>query len=175
MAEIPDSELVRRLRVSDMDALCSLYLRYASRVRFIAYRLLGSREEAEDITHDIFLKIWKARESLPEIDSFPSYMTRMAYNAVLNHIKKRRAHRGYVEFSMKFTPAYEDERVTADDLAAVIDGALETLPSNQKAAFEMSRYDNKTYGEISSELGISKKTVQYHISRVLERLRKLLK
>ncbi|MBQ9892686.1 MAG: helix-turn-helix domain-containing protein [Bacteroidales bacterium] len=39
----------------------------------------------------------------------------------------------------------------------------------------MSRYQEKTYGEISSELGISKKTVQYHISRVLEKLRKLLK
>ena len=76
---------------------------------------------------------------------------------------------------MRYNPTWEDERVTADDLAAVIDRTVDTLPANQKAAFEMSRYQEKTYGEISSELGISKKTVQYHISRVLEKLRKLLK
>ena len=62
-----------------------------------------------------------------------------------------------------------------EDLLRVIDGELMELPDNQRAAFAMSRYDGKTYDEISSSLGISRKTVQYHISRVLERLRHLLK
>ena len=56
--------ILKKLRDGDSEALDILYLRYASKVRDFAFRLLKDRTDAEDVTHDIFLKIWEqgARE-----------------------------------------------------------------------------------------------------------------
>jgi len=175
MAQESDHMLLAQLRDSDQDALCTLYLRYAPAVRLFAFKLLKDQSDAEDITQDVFLRLWNAREILPEIDALRPYLLRMTRNSVLNLLRSRKARGAYVEFSMKFHSGAEPEKVTAEDLLRVIDGELMELPDNQRAAFAMSRYDGKTYDEISSSLGISRKTVQYHISRVLERLRNLLK
>ncbi len=170
-----DQILLQKLRESDQDALCTLYLRYAGAVRSFAFKLLKDQSDAEDITQDVFLKVWNAREALPEIEAVRPYLLQMTRNSVFNLLRRRKAKGAYVEFSMRYHPAAEPEKVTAEDLLRAIDGELTELPANQRAAFAMSRYDGKTYDEISSSLGISRKTVQYHISRVLERLRKLLK
>jgi len=175
MEKSEDKILLERLRASDMDALCSLYMRYASRVRFLAFKLLKDEDGAEDVTHDVFLRLWQTREALPDIDSIPSWLFRMTRNEVFNIIKHRKAGRRYMEFSLRFTPAAEEERVTTDDLLSVINHEIGALPEKQRAAYELSREGGKTYREISSELGISERTVQYHISRVLERIRRIFR
>ena len=170
-----DHMLMQQLRDSDQDALCTLYLKYAGAVRLFAFELLKDQSDAEDITQDVFLKLWNAREVLPEIDAVRPYLLQMTRNSVFNLLRRRKARGAYVEFSVHYHPKADPEKVTAEDLLRVIDDELMELPDNQRAAFAMSRYDGKSYEEISSSLGISRKTVQYHISRVLERLRRLLK
>lgn len=141
-----DKQLLEQIAGGDVKALGILYVLYAGRIRNFAFSMLQNSSEAEDITQDMFLKIWNSRKALREVDSLKSYLFSMAHNAVLNFIKRK----GVRDRYRKATVGVSTER------------------------YEMNRYEHKTYQEIADALMISPKTVQYHISCALAELRKLL-
>ena len=87
--------ILKKLRDGDSEALDILYLRYASKVRDFAFRLLKDRTDAEDVTHDIFLKIWEQRRGLGAVLSFRGYLFRMTRNAIFNAYKHRQVESKY--------------------------------------------------------------------------------
>lgn len=169
--------ILKKLREGDSEALDILYLRYASKVRDFAFRLLRDRTGAEDITHDIFLKVWEQRRSMGSVLSFKGYLFRMTRNAIFNAFKHRQVEYRYQAQAgaaeRPEAPA-TDERVSTDDLLAMIDLAVSNMPEQRRRVFRMSRYENMSYNDIAEALDISPKTVQYHISGALAELRKLL-
>ena len=175
-----DSEeniILRKLCEGDSEALDLLYLRYASKVRDFAFRLLNDRTDAEDITHDVFLKIWEQRRSVGTVLSFRGYLFRMTRNAIFNVFKRRQVRYKYqaeaASGDMPVVPE-TDERVSTDELLEMIDLAIRNMPEQRRRVFCMSRYENMSYNDIAEALNISPKTVQYHISGALAELRKLL-
>ena len=169
--------ILKKLRDGDSEALDILYLRYASKVRDFAFRLLKDRTDAEDVTHDIFLKIWEQRRGLGNILSFRGYLFRMTRNAVFNAYKHRQVEYKYqAEAGAAESPAapQTDDRVSTADLLEMIDLAVRNMPEQRRRVFCMSRYENMSYNDIAEALNISPKTVQYHISGALAELRKLL-
>ncbi len=84
-----DKQLLEQIAGGDVKALGILYVLYAGRIRNFAFSMLQNSAEAEDITQDIFLKIWNSRVGLREVDSLKSYLFCMAHNAVLNFIKRK--------------------------------------------------------------------------------------
>ena len=176
-----DSEeyiILRKLQNGDSGALDILYLRYASKVRDFALRLLKDQTDAEDITHDIFLRIWDHRRNLEDVYSFKGYLFRMTRNAIFNVMKRRQMQYKY----LKTTESRIEERakvepsdaVSTDELLEMIDLAVRNMPEQRRKVFYMSRHENMSYDEIAKTLNISPRTVQYHISNALAELRKLL-
>lgn len=176
-----DSEeyiILRKLQNGDSGALNILYLRYASKVRDFALRLLKDQTDAEDITHDIFLRIWDHRRNLEDVCSFKGYLFRMTRNAIFNVMKRRQMQYKY----LKTTESRIEERakvepsdaVSTDELLEMIDLAVHNMPEQRRKVFYMSRHENMSYDEIAKTLNISPRTVQYHISNALAELRKLL-
>lgn len=84
-----DRQLLNKIADGDVKALGILYVLYASRVRNFAFSLLKNSSEAEDLTQDLFLKIWNTRENLRSVDSLQSYLFSMTHNSVLNLIKHK--------------------------------------------------------------------------------------
>lgn len=166
--------ILRKLSEGDIKALDALYLMYASKVRDYACRFLDDRGDAEDLTHDIFLKLWEERSRAAEIRSVAGYLSRMTRNAILNIFKHRGVRHKFVKSSAGPGIEEMDEALDAEDLMAMIDAVLQEMPEQRRNVFTMSRYENMTYEEIGRELNISPKTVQYHISVTLNNLRKLL-
>lgn len=171
--------VLKRLRDGDVEALDVLYLHYAPKVRDFVFRLVRDMQEAEDITHDIFLRIWEQRQTVGNVLSFKNYLFRMTRNAVFNAFKHRRVEQSYQAQTLardlgEIAPEKPDERVSTEDLMQLIDLAVSNMPEQRRKVFCMSRYDHKSYNEIARELNISPKTVQYHISGALAELRKLL-
>ena len=161
--------LLRKLREGDTEALDILYLRYAAKVRDFAFRLLGDSVEAEDITHDIFLKVWEQRKTVGNVVSFRGYLFRMTRNAIFNAFKHRQ-----VESKYQARAAEDGTEVSTNDLMEMIDLAVSNMPEQRRKVFCMSRYEDMSYNDIAEALHISPKTVQYHISGALAELRKLL-
>lgn len=171
-----DKQLLWQIAGGDVKALGILYVLYAGRIRNFAFSMLQNSAEAEDITQDIFLKIWNSREGLREVDSLKSYLFSMTHNAVLNFIKRKGVRDRYRKVSASLESEHYEPSFQVDtvELLHSIDDAIEDMSVLRKTIFRMNRYEHKTYQEIADTLMISPKTVQYHISCALAELRKLL-
>ena len=171
-----DKRLLERISEGDVKALGILYVLYAGRIRNFTFSMLQNSADAEDIMHDLFLKIWNSRESLREVDSLKSYMFSMAHNSVLNFIKRKGVRDRYRNVSARIESEHYEPSYPMDtmELLHSIDDAIEDMSFLRKTIFRMHRYEHKTYQEIADALMISPKTVQYHISCALAELRKLL-
>ena len=171
-----DRHLLDLIADGDVKSLGILYVLYAARIRNFAFSLLQNSSEAEDITQDLFLKIWNSRESLRNVDSLKSYLFSMTHNSVLNYIKHKNVQDKYkVASAGMMSEQYEPElNFDTSELLKNIDYALDEMSVLRKTIFRMNRYEHKTYQEIADALMISPKTVQYHISCALAELRKLL-
>ncbi len=172
---------MQRLSEDDPDAIDSLYLQYASRVRAFAMHMLKNTADAEDITHDVFLKIWEHRKSLGKVVSLNGYIFRVTRNAIINQLKKRQSLGKYKiegqEETLKNISGggidYENQ-VTTNELIELIELEIARMPEQRRKVFMMSRFENMTYDEIAENLDISPKTVQYHISNALSDLKKII-
>ena len=141
--------LLEKLARGDRASFDALYMRYAAKTEEFLCRMLKNRAEAEDITHDLFLKIWQNRSTMAGVTAFGSYLFRMARNAVYDRFDSR-------------------------DLLLLIQLAVEKMPGQRQRIFRMSREEGIANDEIARRLGISTRTVENQISRALSELRKLV-
>ena len=149
-----DKQLLEQIAGGDVKALGILYVLYAGRIRNFAFSMLQNSSEAEDITQDMFLKIWNSREALREVDSLKSYLFSMAHNAVLNFIKRKGVRDRYQKATVGVsTERYEPSfQMDTFELLKSIDEALEDMSVLRKTIFRMNRYEHKTYQEIADIL-----------------------
>lgn len=169
-----DKLLLNELGKGKLSAYNSLYVMYSTKVRIFAFQLTKNKAEAEDITHNIFLKVWEDKESISKVDSFKNYLFTMTKNAIFNSFKKDSIRLKYTQSINYFQNEQMDDYISANELDMLISLTIERMPDERKQVFKMSRYNEMSYKEISSELNISTKTVQYHISNALSDLRKTI-
>lgn len=171
-----EKDTLFNLSQGDVKALDILYVAYAPLVRNWCFAILKNNAEAEDLTQDIFLRIWNYREDLNKVRSFKSYLFRTTHNAVLNKIREKNVRLMFARSRSGDALIEEDASSLTDtaDLLNKIKIALEGMSDLRKRIFKMSRFEDKTYQEIAESLKISPKTVQYHISCALAELRKLM-
>lgn len=175
--EPTDEQLIDRMRDGDSGALGVLYVRYSAMVHDFALRFSGDDAEAEDITHNVFCRLWEHRCALGDVDSMKAYLFRMTRNDILSLFRHKKVVRDYQErYSAESNEASEDNfhRVTTAELIEMINLAIDRMPEMRRRIFMMSRYDGMTYAEIAERLDISPKTVQYHIGHALAELRRLV-
>lgn len=160
----------------DRSAFDALYLKYAVKTEEFLYRMLKDHSEAEDITQDIFLKIWRNRTSIGAVDAFGPYLFRMARNAVYDRFDNRSVRENYARRA-SLLPEYElpDSAIDSRDLLLLIRMVVEKMPEQRRRIFRMSREEGLSNDQIAEQLSISRRTVENQISRALAELRKLVK
>ena len=172
-----DSLCLRELSEGSYEAFDTLYMRYSPIVEQFALSLLKRKEEADDITQNIFLKIWENRSSMSGVHSFRAYLFKMVRNAVYDTFSRRKPTSG-LQDSMELGDILRSEdmegKISAKDLNMLMDMAVENMPEQRRRVFRMSRRDGLSHKEISMQLGISTKTVEYHMSKALAELRKII-
>ena len=177
MDRLADERILQGLLQNDCRAFDELYMRYAPHVEAFAYCLLKNRSEAEDLAHDIFLKIWENRQAIGHVRSFRSYLFRMIRNAVFDLFEHKNVRVRYERQYLRIGDYVSEDvaaKVASDDLMMIIEMAVEQMPEQRRKVFRMSRCEDRSYQEIASELGISTKTVEYHIRTALTELRKII-
>lgn len=150
--------------------------KYAAKTEEFLYRMLKDHSEAEDITQDIFLKIWRNRTSIGAVDAFGPYLFRMARNAVYDRFDNRSVRENYARRA-SLLPEYElpDSAIDNRDLLLLIRMVVEKMPEQRRRIFRMSREEGLSNDQIAEQLSISRRTVENQISRALAELRKLVK
>lgn len=171
-----EAQCLADLALDNHKAYKKIFLFYFPKVKCFITKLIKSEAEAEDLAQDIFEKIWLTRKSLPAIESFSSYLYRMAINAVFNSLKKKKKHRVYLEYLLhnKNNQVIAEEAIYAREIELLILLAVSNMPAQRRKIFEMSRCQGVKHTEIARLINISKRTVEVHVSLALKEIRKII-
>ncbi len=172
-----DSKLIQLLKQGDESAFETLYHKYVDKVFYFALRYLKSREDAEGLTQDIFIKIWENRDTLNPDLSLNSYIFTIAKNTIFNKNRKKINEKAYAEYLKQHLDTVYDKtenEILLNEVKAWIDKAVDMLPEKRKYIFKLSRFEGLSYKEISEKLNLSERTVETHIRLALKAVREML-
>lgn len=170
----PDIHILNTLKDQPDFALKMLYDEYYNYICSVVYKMVGDSTLAEDIAQEVFVEVWKRRESLDVNLSLRGYLRRVAVNKTLNHIRSQKMNFEEDDAVLQ-VPSTENSTqkvMEAADLQKVINDSINSLPDKCRVVFGLSRFEELSYKEISAELGISIKTVENQISKALKLVRK---
>lgn len=137
-----------------------------------AYTMLQDEDMAEEIVQTVFLKLWENRDRITIHTSLRAYLYKSVYHESLNHLKREKVQRKYMEEAMIDYKQRQTDEVTADgELRRQLQLALRQLPEKCRTVFQLSRFEQLRYQEIADRLGISPKTVEAHMGKALKLLR----
>lgn len=152
---------------------------YTPQVYRLAYRLTGHEADAQDLTQEVFIRVFNALENY-QPGTFAGWLHRITTNLFLDQARRKQRHRvwaldQYEADTPRASDGYEPERefeMTHLDLD--IQSALADLPPDYRAAVVLRDIEDPTYEEIADVLGISQGTVRSRIHRGRARLRRAL-
>lgn len=177
------AELFDDLRLGKAEAFEFIFKTYQPRLKAYALRFIHQPDDLNDILQDCFVKLWESREKPTHI-SISSLLYTMVRNACLNFLRHQMVANQYSFdelpqqqgseqlYSLVFHHNAEEELVY-EELHRQIHEVLDSLPEQSKMIFKMSREEDLLNREIAEKLGVSVKTVEYHITKVLCALRSL--
>ncbi|WP_177222921.1 RNA polymerase sigma-70 factor [Chitinophaga sp. YR627] len=163
---------------TDSALLEQYFLEYFEVLHSYAHTILKDNDEAKDAVQAVFIQLWQKRESLQIRQSVRAYLYAATHNHCLNHIKSRKIRRKHYDrfasgaSSISITDI-EQQIVFADMKKEVLE-AMKALPDKCREIFFKSRFEEKSYSEIATELQISVKTVEAQMGKALRTLRTIL-
>jgi RNA polymerase sigma-70 factor (ECF subfamily) len=156
------------------------YEAHRDRIYRLGLRYGGGRAGwAEDLTHDVFLKLWEHLPRLKERDDVGGWLYRVAANLAISRIRRERSMIGWLlrvkamswwSASEPDAPPAEAQLVRSQEAAAAL-AALRALPARERVAACMKFLDGKSQQEIAAALSLSEGYVSKLIARAVERLR----
>ncbi|NHA02979.1 sigma-70 family RNA polymerase sigma factor [Mucilaginibacter sp. HC2] len=166
--------LLNRCSDGDTAAFQELYHRYKEFVFNIVCLRLASKEDARDVTQDIFITLWTNREQLRNLNDFKLYLYVFSRNQVVSAYRKKNTQikgENYLIGKIEEMAHSAEEYRFARELTDHIDQLVVQLPETMRSCYNLSKNEGKKNGEIADILNISEKTVRNNVSEALKRLR----
>ncbi len=165
-------ELVERCRAGDRRAFEELVRETHGAVYGLALRILGDREEAEDVTQEVYLRVWRGIKGFRGDSSFGTWLYRVAANVALNALKARRR-LGGIAAQLPEESWEEEGKVLAKLEAERLESLISRLPPSQRAVLVLRDIYDLGGEEVARMLGISPGAVKVRLFRARQRLREL--
>ena len=173
-----DQQLVQRAQRGDLRAFDLLVLKYQGRIAALISRYVSDAGEVEDVTQEAFIKAYRALGKFRGDSAFYTWLYRIAANAAKNHLvaKGRRPGadatiedaEGFDEGGLLSESASPEALAMGEELAEVVESALNELPDELKAALILREFDGLSYDDIADVLGCPVGTVRSRIFRARE-------
>jgi RNA polymerase sigma factor (sigma-70 family) len=168
-----DHELMAGVARGDLAGMSEIYeRRHRALFRFF-FRLTGRQAPAEDLTHEVFLRMIRYRHTYQSGELFESWMYRIARNVFADHTKKHRlespAAEGQLELAESPRPTALEAVVKQQDLA-LLHRALRELPDRKRELIVLSRFQGLTYGQIGRIIGCETGTVKVRVFRAMKEM-----
>jgi RNA polymerase sigma-70 factor (ECF subfamily) len=177
----PEVCLMLRVQNGDHDAFRQLVERYNTRIVGFFRRRLGDRQEAEDLTQEVLLRLFRSRHSYKPRALFSTWVFHITQNVARNALRFRQRHPcvqlpvGNDEQFPKGrragvadTPSAPLERA---ELAGVVRAAIAGLGERQRAALELHQFHDQTYAEVAAQLDMTPKAAKSLLYRTRNLLR----
>lgn len=156
----PDSELISAFKNGDITGFNEIVRRYQQQVYWVIRKMVNSHDDADDLTQEVFIKIYSALKDFREESNLFTWLYRIATNYSINHIRKAKV-RNTVSFEIvteqvESKEKKSDEAVDEKTKMKLLIEAIETLPAQQRAVFNLRYNENLSYEDISK---VMKKSV----------------
>jgi RNA polymerase sigma-70 factor, ECF subfamily len=182
----PEVQLMLRVQTGDDDAFCQLAERYSTRVFGFFCRRLGDRQEAEDLTQEVLLRLFRSRKTYQPRARFSTWVFHITQNVARNAVRFRQRHP-----SVRLPAATENESWLAAlwcksgdapsrpleraELAGLVRAALADLGERQRVALELHQFHEQSYAEVAAQLDMTPKAAKSLLYRTRNLLRARLK
>jgi RNA polymerase sigma-70 factor (ECF subfamily) len=174
--EDPDDALVERCREGDRAAFVALVGRYRKPIYNAAYRVLGSEEDASDVTQSVFLKVLERLDQYDPRYKFFSWVYRIAVNESLNLLRQGQREAPLdddIELAAQES-AEPDRQVNDAQVSRRIQKALMSMRVSDRAVLVLRHFSDCSYEEIAEIMELEVKTVKSRLYEARQRLRELL-
>src|ERR1700756_3947683 len=161
--------LIEAVRAGDPEPLPALSREHGADLYRLAYRLTGTRQDAEDVVHDVFVGLPEALGGYEERGRFASWLKRVTARVVLMRLRTR-TRRREVALDASLPSADRPTDVERGDLEAAIDA----LPSALRSVLVLKEVEGYSHAEVADVLGISEGASRLRLNRALKRLRNRL-
>ncbi len=161
-------ELIRDFKKGDSRAFEKLFQKYHKKLYAFLFNLLHSKEDAEEIVQETFIKIWEKRKDFIDGYSFHSFLFTIAKNAFLN-LNRKKINRVVFEERLNFleeiSSGRTDDYILFKETKEIITTIIEGLPPKRKEIFLLRKIEGLSRKEIAEELNISISTVDNQLMK----------
>lgn len=177
MADYQEKEWLTLVASGDHYAFRRLYDRYIEKVYRMSLSYLKSPIAAQDVSQEVFIKVWAKREELPGLSNFPAWLHTMTRNYLINALQKKVPAilpDGMSVKELSENRLFPVEQLDLKEMSRLIRQALEGLSPRQQQVYHLSRERGMTLKQIAAELDISYDTVREHMNAALKSIRHYL-
>lgn len=166
--------LLTALKAGSHSAFECLYHRYKRLIYYNLNRLVHQHEMAEELTHDVFLKVWQLRDTIDTSKSFEGFIRRIAGNLAIDFYRRAALDKRMRETLIQTATIFDDplgEDMDRAENASIIKSILEKLPPRRREIFSLCKLEGRRYTEVAEMLGIGEGTVNDHIVKATKFIR----
>ena len=173
-------------RPKDIAIFNKLFNDYYRQFVSFAMGYIKDEAKAQDFVSDAFASYWEKKESLAEDTNAPGYILTIVRNNCLNYlqhkkIKQRAAQeltdhaQWVIDTQINTLEACDPDKIFSKEIEQIIENTIKKLPERTAQIFRMSRFEHLSHRDIANQLGLTTKSVEYHITKTLNDLRHNLK
>ncbi len=182
MTDKTDLELIQEFHDGKVEAFNEIVRRYQQKIYWLARRMIGSHEEADDIVQEVFVKVYSSLKNFRSDSSLYTWLYRIAANHAINILRKKKIIE-FVSFDniLHAQSASEDENLNpvklleSKEINSLLQEAILTLAPKQKKVFLLRYYNELSYEEISKILNTSVGGLKANYFHALKNIQKYVK
>nr|WP_299215152.1 RNA polymerase sigma factor [uncultured Allomuricauda sp.] len=174
-----ETNLIQKIRDGNTHAFSDLVDAYKNLVYTLAYRMLGSREEAEEVSQDTFIKIFKSLPHFKGDSKLSTWIYKVAYNTCLDRIKQNKRNKTFVDIDHVKDVAFVSmnnalDKMLQEERKELIKRCLNLLPSNDVGLLTLFYFEEQNLAEMEKTLDIPVSTIKVQLFRARKKFAKVL-
>ena len=174
MADLEEARLIRRSREGDMSAFEGLYRRFVPRVYGLCLRMAGDAGRAEELTQDVFVRVWEKLHLFRGNRPFAPWLLTVASNVVISALRSARRREGRESLVDEMDHRADPAPGRDSDSGMDLEQAVGSLPDGARAVFVLHDIEGYRHDEIARLLGMATGTSKAQLHRARRMLRKRL-
>ncbi|MDN5214997.1 RNA polymerase sigma-70 factor [Fulvivirgaceae bacterium BMA12] len=171
---ISEFELLSEVQQGDEKAFEALFDIYKDKIYAFSYKILKSKDLADDIVIEVFAKIWKGREFIQPGLTFQAYLFKITKNHIVNFLNKASSDsrvREQLLISVNYYRSSTEEEIIYNEYLTIAEQVINQMPKRRRQVFKLKTEQGMSYEQIASHLGVSKNTVKSHLTAATTHLR----
>lgn len=173
-----DVELIQSVLSGNQRNYEQLVKKYQTNVFRTAIGLLHNKEDAEEVTQDVFIKVFHSLSSFAGKSAFSTWLYRITINTSISYLRKKKRKGFWVEltglFQAQSKEKHGEDIVNEKAERVLIQTAIDTLPDKQKLAFVLTKYEDLPQRQVAEIMEVSEGAVEQLVVRAKANLRKKL-